>query len=158
MESIKSNHSDFWTGVEQSTESLQVFSTLSTKNGIFVQRIIIFATYVIISTLIVPFLAPIGNAIFGFPQPHLWFFPFQIAWVHYVGIAFRFFFAFQWLKFLFHIFSSIKILRNNNGEKKPLNMLMTVYGGIQHMRSVIMSHFYRKSVELWLIWCPLQLW
>lgn len=66
-------------GIHQSDESKEIYTECNNGNKSFVRTIKIFSIYVVASTVTVPILCPIGYAIFGFPRPNLWFFPFQIA-------------------------------------------------------------------------------
>lgn len=70
---------------KQSDESKAIYTKCNDKNKSFVRKINLFSMYVIITT--VPISCPMGYGIFGFPQPHLRFFAFQIAGVYYAWIS-----------------------------------------------------------------------
>ncbi|XP_031636184.1 uncharacterized protein LOC116349071 [Contarinia nasturtii] len=64
---------------EQSDGSKNIYIECNDGNISFVRKMKMFSIYVIITTITVPILCPIGNAIFKFPPPKMWFFPFPIA-------------------------------------------------------------------------------
>lgn len=71
-------------GLSTSDESTNLYFKQEKRNAKLMKFLFIYATFVVITVYVPPLLFPIGYAIFGFPAPKKWYFPYPTVLVFYV--------------------------------------------------------------------------
>lgn len=71
----------FVLGIDSSIESKTLYANRELWIENFVKKLIYYASFVIVSVYVPPFLFPIGYAIAEFPTPKHWYLPYPTAFV-----------------------------------------------------------------------------